>query len=69
MYYVRYPLGLLQVEDRLHEHGINVTHETIQFRRNNFGTLFAKESRNRRIGLHSNLRWHTDDITAQQGIA
>ena len=28
MYYVRYPLSLLQVEDILYEHGIDICHET-----------------------------------------
>ena len=33
MMYVRYPLSLRNVEDLLHERGIDVTHETVRFRR------------------------------------
>jgi putative transposase len=29
--YVRYPLSLRNVEDLLHERGIDVSHETIRF--------------------------------------
>jgi len=45
MYYIRYPLSLRQVEDILHERGIDVCHETIRYWWNNFGTLFAKDVR------------------------
>ena len=31
MYYVRYPLSLRQVEDILHERGIDISYETIRF--------------------------------------
>jgi hypothetical protein len=31
MMYVRYPLSLRNVEDLLHERGIDVTHETVRF--------------------------------------
>jgi transposase-like protein len=31
MLYVRYPLSLRNVEDLLHERGIDITHETIRF--------------------------------------
>ena len=43
MYYVRYPLSLRQVEDILHERGIDVCHETIRYWWNNFGTVFSNE--------------------------
>ncbi len=29
--YVRYPLSLRNVEDLLHERGVDVTHETVRF--------------------------------------
>ncbi|MDA9355284.1 IS6 family transposase, partial [Amylibacter sp.] len=29
MYYVRYPLSFRQVEDILHERGIDISHETV----------------------------------------
>ena len=31
MLYVRYPLSLRNVEDLLHERGIDITHETVRF--------------------------------------
>ena len=31
MYYVRYPLIFRQVEDILHERGIDISHETVRF--------------------------------------
>ncbi len=31
MYYVRYPLSLRQVEDMLHERGIDICHETVRY--------------------------------------
>ena len=31
MLYIRFPLSLRNVEDLLHEHGIEVTHETVRF--------------------------------------
>ena len=31
MMYVRYPLSLRNVEDLLHERGIDITHETVRF--------------------------------------
>ncbi len=62
MYYVRYPLSLRQVEDILHERGIDVCHETIRFWWNRFGPLFAKEIRKRRPAAHSLWRWHIDEV-------
>ncbi len=37
MLYVRFPLSLRNVEDLLHERGIDVSHETIRFWWNRFG--------------------------------
>jgi len=31
MMYVRYPLSLRNVEDLLHERGIDISHETVRF--------------------------------------
>ena len=36
MLYVRFPLSLRNVEDLLHERGINVSHETVRFWWNRF---------------------------------
>jgi len=63
--YVRYPLSLRNVEDLLHERGIDISHETVRFWWNRFGPLFAAEIRKKRIHqlrAHSNWRWHLDEV-------
>jgi len=65
MMYVRYPLSLRNVEDLLHERGIDISHETVRFWWNRFGPLFAAEIRKKRIHqlrAHSNWRWHLDEV-------
>jgi putative transposase len=65
MMYVRFPLSLRNVEDLLHERGIDVSHETVRFWWNRFGPMFAAEiRRNRasRMRAHSNCRWHLDEV-------
>ena len=49
MLYVRYPLSLRNVEDLLHERGIDVSHETVRFWWNRFGPMFAAEIRRKRV--------------------
>ncbi|MCB1439789.1 MAG: hypothetical protein KDJ63_08460 [Nitratireductor sp.] len=39
--YVRLPLSLRNVEDLLHERGINISHETFRFWWHRFGLMFA----------------------------
>jgi putative transposase len=41
MMFVRFPLSLRNVEDLLHERGIDISHETVRFWWNRFGPLFA----------------------------
>lgn len=64
MMYVRFPLSLRQVEDLLHERGIDICHETVRFCWNRFGPMFAAEIRKRRVHSqsYSNWRWHLDEI-------
>lgn len=62
MYYVRYPLSLRQVEDILHERGIDVCHETIRYWWNKFGALLAKDLRKKTLNQPSNWRWHIDEV-------
>lgn len=64
MMYIRFPLSLRNVEDLLHERGIDISHETVRFWWNRFGPLFAAEVRRRRVsGLRSSLwRWHLDEV-------
>jgi putative transposase len=42
MLYVRFPLSLRNVEDLLHERGIEISHETVRFWWNRFGPMSAK---------------------------
>ena len=63
--YVRYPLSLRTVEDLGHERGIDITHETVRFWWNRFGTIFAAEIRRRRVAAmrHFHHRpWHLDKV-------
>jgi putative transposase len=65
MMYVRFPLSLRNVEDLLHERGIDVSHETIRFWWNRFGPMFATEIRKRRVQQlrsYSNWQWHLDEV-------
>ena len=62
MYYVRYPLSFRQVEDILHERGIDVSYETVRFWVERFGLEFAGEIRLKRKGVQSNWRWHMDEV-------
>ncbi len=56
MMYVRFPLSLRNVEDLLHERGINISHETVRFWWNRFGPMFAAEIRVRHHMLWVFLR-------------
>jgi putative transposase len=49
MLYVRFPLSLRNVEDLLHERGVEISHETVRFWWHRFGPMFAAEIRKRRI--------------------
>lgn len=64
MLYVRFPLSLRNVEDLLHERGIEISHETVRFWWQRFGPMFASEIRKRRIvGLKSSRwQWHLDAV-------
>ena len=63
--YIRYPLSLRQVEDLLHERGINICHETVRAWWNRFGPMFAGEIRKKRsasMRTHIQWRWHLDEV-------
>ncbi len=63
--YVRYPLSLRQVEDLLHERGIDVSYETIRAWWNRFGPMFAAEIRKKRIISRrecTQWKWHLDEV-------
>ena len=65
MMYVRFPLSLRNIEDLLHERGIDICHETVRYWWNKFGPLFAREIRKKRmlpVPNHSNWKWHLDEV-------
>ncbi|MGR3663016.1 MAG: IS6 family transposase, partial [Paracoccaceae bacterium] len=65
MLYVRYPLSLRNVEDLLHERGIEISHETVRFWWNRFGPLFAAEIRRTRVQqlrAHSTWPWRLEVV-------
>lgn len=65
MMYVRFPLSLRQVEDLLHERGIDVSYETVRAWWNRFGPMFASEIRKKRSASIQGMkqwRWHLDEV-------
>jgi putative transposase len=65
MMYVRFPLSLRNVEDLLHERGIDVSHETVRFWWNRFGPMLASEIRRRRadrLRAWPQWQWHLDEV-------
>jgi putative transposase len=64
MMYIRFPLSLRNVEDLLHERGIDICHETVRFWWHRFGPMLAAEIRKRRVeGMRSShWRWHLDEV-------
>ena len=65
MMYIRFPLSLRNVEDLLHERGIEISHETVRFWWNRFGPMFAAEIRRKRASRmrsYSNWQWHLDEV-------
>jgi len=71
MLYIRYPLSLRNVEDILHERGIEISHETVRFWWNRFGPIFAAEIRRKRVETmrgSRHWRWHLDEGLCQRKI-
>ena len=65
MMYIRFPLSLRQVEDLLHERGIDICHETVRVWWNRFGPMFAAEIRKKRsasMRTHIQWCWHLDEV-------
>lgn len=65
MMYVRFPLSLRNVEDLLHERGIDVCHEGVRLWADRFGTYFAHKIRKRRSEAMRQVRqwrWHLDEV-------
>ena len=61
---IRFRLSLRNVEDLLHERGIDICQETVRFWWHRFGPMFAAEIRKRRVeGMRSSRRrWHLDEV-------
>lgn len=49
MTYFRFPLSLCNVEDLLHERGIEICHESVRFWWNRFGPTFAVDVTHNRV--------------------
>ena len=65
MMYVRFHLSLRNVEDLLHERGIDVCHESVRHWWNRFGPMFASEIRKKRsqsMRQYPQWRWHLDEV-------
>ncbi len=63
--YIRFPLSLRQVEDLLHERGIDICHETVRVWWNRFGPMFAaeiKKQRSAQMRARMQWRWHLDEV-------
>ena len=65
MMYVRFPLSLRNVEDLLHERGIDVCHESVRLWVDRFGPIFAGKLRTKRASYmrqHTQWQWHLDEV-------
>ncbi|MCQ0970136.1 IS6 family transposase [Paracoccus sp. TK19116] len=65
MLYVRFPLSLRNVEDLLHERGIDICHETVRQWWMRFGPVFAADIRRKRasrLRAGRQWRWHLDEV-------
>ena len=64
MLYVRFPLSLRNVEDLLHERGVDLSYESVWCWWHKFGSQFASEIKKRRAGdmQSSNWKWHLDEV-------
>ncbi len=63
--YVRFPLSLRNVEDLLHERGIDVCHESVRLWVDRFGAYFALTIRKRRSEAMRQVRqwrWHLNEV-------
>ena len=65
MMYVRFPLPLRNVEDLLHERGIDICHESVRLWVDRFGTHFAGKIRKQRSSYMRQVpqwQWHLDEV-------
>ena len=65
MMYIRFPMSFREVEELLHERGVEISYETVRAWWNRFGPMFAAETRKKRSASmrpHIQLRWHLDEV-------
>jgi putative transposase len=65
MMYIRFPLSLRNVEDLLHERGIDISHETVRFWWNRLGPLMGEEIKQKpilQLRTYSKRKWHIDEV-------
>ena len=64
MLYVRFPLSLRNVEDLLHERGVDVSYEAVRYWWHRFGSQLASQIKKRRGGgmQSSNWKCHLDEF-------
>ena len=65
MMYVRFPLSLRNIEDLLHERGIDICHESVRLWVDRFGTHFAGKIRKQRANYMRQVtqwQWHLDAV-------
>jgi putative transposase len=63
--HVRSPLSPRNVEDLLHERGIDICHESVSLWGDRFGTYFAHKNRKRRsesMRRSPQWQWHLDEV-------
>ena len=63
--YVRFPLSLRNVEDLLHERGIDISHETVRFWWNRVRADIRGRDPQKRVQhmrAYSNWQWHLDEV-------
>ncbi|WP_300542501.1 IS6 family transposase [Maricaulis sp.] len=68
MMYIRFPLLLRNVEDLLHERGIDICHEPVRYWWNRFGPMMAREIKKRRsqqLRQVTQWRWHLDEVSVK----
>ena len=63
MLYVRFPLSLRNVEDLLHERGVDLSYQAVRYSWHRFGFQFASQKKRRARGMQStNWKWHLDVV-------
>ena len=65
MMYIRFPPSLRNVEDLLHERGIDICHESVRLWVDRFGTHFAGKIRKQRASYMRQVtqwQWHLDEV-------